>query len=106
MRRVTPGLVDDVVADAVVGVGAAVGGWGGFGAGVVDGGRGRLVGQGPVRAVVVVVLGERIEQGLQLCHGPRLGGLGAQPLLQGLLEPLDLPAGGGVVGSGVLLDDV
>ena len=75
-------------------------------AGVVGGGRGGPVRQGAVRAVVVVVVDEGVEQGLQLGDGGRLGGLGAQPLLHGLLESFDLAAGGGVVGAGVLLDDV
>ncbi|MEI2811984.1 MAG: hypothetical protein V9F00_17895 [Nocardioides sp.] len=47
-----------------------------------------------------------VEQGLEFGDGGRLDGLGAQPLLHGLLEPFDLAAGGGVVGSGVLLHDV
>ena len=34
-----------------------------------------------------------------------LVGLGAEPVLQGLLEPFDLAAGGGVVRAGVLLHD-
>ena len=39
-------------------------------------------------------------------NGGGLDGLGAQPLLQGLLEAFDLAAGGGVVGAGVLLEHV
>jgi hypothetical protein len=40
-------------------------GGGGFGAGLVGHGRGGPAGQGPVRAAVVVLVGERVEQGLQ-----------------------------------------
>ena len=56
---------------------------------------------------MVVVLGdEGIEKVLQLGQGSGLDGSGAEPLLQGLLESLDFAAGGGAVGSGVLLDHV
>jgi hypothetical protein len=65
--------VDAVGADTVVGVGGSVAG-GGFGPGVVGGGRGRLVGQGPVRAVVVVVAGEGVQQGLESGEVSGLGG--------------------------------
>ena len=64
------------------------------------------MGQRAVRAAVVVLVDEGIEKVLQLGDGGGLDGLGAEPLLQGLLESLDLAAGGGVVGSGVLLDHV
>ena len=47
-----------------------------------------------------------VEQGLQLVDRGRLVGLGGQPVLHGLLEPLDLPAGPGVPGARVLLDHV
>ena len=50
---------DDVGADPVVGVGGAVAG-GGLGAGGIGGGGGSAVGQGPVRALGVVVGGEGI----------------------------------------------
>ena len=53
---------------------------------------------------MVVLVGERVEQGLQLDDGAELDGLGGEPLLEGLLEAFDLAAGGGgVVGAGVLL---
>jgi hypothetical protein len=55
--------------------------------------------------VLVVGLEEHIDQVLQLGDGGWLG-LASQPVLQGLLEAFDFAAGGGVVGSGVLLDDV
>jgi hypothetical protein len=55
---------------------------------------------------MVVDRGELVEQGLQLDQGAGLDGLGGQPLLEGLLEPLHLAAGGGVVGAGVLLRHV
>jgi hypothetical protein len=51
----------------------------------------------------VVVGGELVEEGLPLCDGAGLVGLGGEPLLEGLLEAFDLAAGGGVVGAGVLL---
>jgi len=54
------GVVDDVFADAVVGVGVAVAG-DGFGPGGVGDGGWRAVGQGPVRAAGVVELGEGVE---------------------------------------------
>jgi hypothetical protein len=73
--------VEPVGADAVVGVGGAVAG-GGFGPGVVDGGGGGLVGQGPVWPLVVVDGGEGVEEGLQLGEGGGLGGLGGEPVLR------------------------
>ena len=105
-RRVTrAGVVDAVVADAVVGVGGrGRRGW-------LWGGRCRRwrgwPGAGRERwgRLVVVVVDEGVEQGLELGDGGGLVGLGAQPFLQGLLEPFDLAAGGGVVGAGVLLGD-
>ena len=42
---------------------------------------------------------------LQVGDGGGLSWLGSQPVLEGLLESLDFAAGGGVVGSAVLLDD-
>ena len=100
-----PAGVDAVAAESVVGVGTAVAG-GGLGAAGVDRGRGGSVRQGAVRTVVVVGLDEGVDQRLQLADRGRLDRLGAQPLLQGLLEAFDFAAGGGVVGSGVLLGDV
>ena len=96
-------VVDAVVADPVVGVGVAAGGGLGLGQAGVEGRWGGPVRQGPVRSVVVVLGGERVEQGLQLGEGAGLDGLGGEPLLEGLLEAFDLAAGGGVVGAGVLL---
>ena len=84
--------VDAVGADAVVGVCGPVAG-DGFGAGGVGGDGGGPVGQRPVRPLVVVDAGEEIEQVLQASEGSGLGGLGAEPFLQGLLEPLDLALG-------------
>jgi hypothetical protein len=52
-----------------------------------------------------VLIGEPVDEGLELGEGGRLLGLGGTPLLHGLLEPLDFAAGAGVVGAGVLLDD-
>ena len=62
--------------------------------------------EGSVRAAVVVLLAERLEEGLELGDGGRLVGLGAEPFLHRLLESLGFAAGGGVAGSGVLLGDV
>jgi hypothetical protein len=94
------GGVDDVGAEAVVGV---VGG--GVGAGDVDGGGGGPLGQGPMGALVVVVGGEGVELGLE--GGEVVGGVtGGQPLLQGELEAFDLALGLGVAGPSVFLGDV
>ena len=46
-----------------------------------------------------------MQRGLQLGQGLRLPDLGCEPFLQGLVESLHLPAGGGVVRFGVLLHD-
>ena len=100
------GFVDAVVADPVVGVGVAGLAGQGFGQRVVAACGGGSVRQGAVRAAVVVLVDEGVEQGLQLGDRGGLVGLGAEPVLHGLLESLDLAAGGGVAGSGVLLDDV
>ena len=56
------------------------------------------MGQGAVRAAGVVGDGEGIQQGLQLREGCRLVRLGAEPVLQGLLEPLYLSLGLGLSG--------
>jgi hypothetical protein len=48
---------------------------------------------------------ERAELGLQLGEGGRLGRLGSQPVLQGLLEALDFALGLGVIRLAVLLRD-
>jgi len=52
-----------------------LGGGGGFRAGSVGNGRGRAVRQGPVWPVVVVVLEEGVEQGLQVGDSGGLVGL-------------------------------
>jgi hypothetical protein len=78
--------VDLVGADPVVGVGGAVAG-GGFGTGGVNGGGDGAVGQGAVGPLVVVGDGEGAGEFLQLGEGSGLGGLGGQPVLEGLLEP-------------------
>jgi hypothetical protein len=46
----------------------------------------------------VVLVDERVEQGLQPRDGAGLDGLGGEPLLEGLLEAFDLAAGGGLSG--------
>ena len=100
------GVVDSVGADPVVDLAGPVGARAGLGAGGVGSSWGGSVRQRAVRAPVVVFVAESVEQHLELGDRGGLDGLGAQPLLEGLLEPLYLPAGRGVVGSGVLLDDV
>jgi hypothetical protein len=49
--------------------------------------------------------GEGVQQGLQGGEAGGLGMLGGQPVFQGLLEPLRLALGLGVVGAAVLLPD-
>jgi hypothetical protein len=57
-----------------------------------------------VWAVVVVGLDEGIELGLKFGEGGGAGVAG-EPFFEGLVESLDLAAGGGVVGAGVDLSD-
>jgi hypothetical protein len=57
-----------------------------------------------VRPLGVAGGGEGVELGLQFGEG-RGGGLGAEPFLQGLLEPLDFALGLGVAGPAVFLGD-
>jgi hypothetical protein len=59
-----------------------------------------------VRPLLVVEGDEGVEHRLQLLEGDRLLRLSAQPGLHGLLEALDLAAGGGMAGLGVLLPHV
>jgi hypothetical protein len=59
-----------------------------------------------VGSVVVVGVDEFVDEGLEFGDGVGCDGLGSEPLFQGLLEAFDFAAGGGVVGSGVLLGDV
>jgi hypothetical protein len=54
---------------------------------------------------MVVLVAEAVQERLELGDRAWLDGLGAEPLLHRLLEPLGLPTGGGVAGSGVLLGD-
>jgi hypothetical protein len=49
--------------------------------------------------------GEGVQEGLELGNGDGLGRLGAEPVLEGLLEPLDFALGLGVAGFPVLLPD-
>lgn len=57
-----------------------------------------------MRSLVVVDGAEPVEECLEL--GEVLGGgLLVEPAFEGLLESFDLPAGGGMVRSAVLLDD-
>ena len=55
---------------------------------------------------VVVFVDERVELVLEFGDGVGLRVWAPKPFLEGLVEPFDLPAGGGVVGSGVLLFDL
>ena len=71
------GLIDLVLADAVVGVAAPVGAGGGLGQGRVDRCWGGAVGQAAVRSLLVVDQGELIQECLQLGEGGGLLGLGA-----------------------------
>jgi hypothetical protein len=59
--------------------------------------------EGFVGSLGVVVAGERVELGLEFGEGGRLGVLGGEPVLEGLLEPLDLALGLRVVGLTVFL---
>ena len=70
------GFVDAVVADPVVGVGVSARAGQGFGHGVVEGGGGGPVRQGAVWSVVVVLVDEGVEQGLQLGDGGWAGRVG------------------------------
>lgn len=84
-------LVDAVVADAVV-RGWGVPGRGGFGECLIAGGGGRVVGQGAVGSVLVVVVDEGVDLLLQLGDG--VGGSGGgESAFQGLLEPFDFALG-------------
>ena len=58
-----------------------------------------------MRSVVVVDLDELVELVLQRVDRGSAG-LAGEPFLEGLVEPFDFAAGGGVVGPGVLLGDV
>jgi len=79
-----PGLAVLVTADPVVGAGAAVAG-GSFGPGTVGGSGSGPVRQGLVRPPVVADSGEGVQESLQLGEVSGLGGLGAEPVLQGRL---------------------
>ncbi len=94
--------INAVGADPVVAAGAGLAG-GGLGPGVIGGGGGGPVRQGSVRPLVVVDPREDIQQGLQLGEVVGLGILGGEPFLQGLLEPLGLALGLGVIRLAVLL---
>ena len=91
-------FVDAVVADSEVDVGAVVFG-GCFGEPVVDGGWG-CAAEGSVGPVVVVGVGEFVEEALELVEVVG-SGLGGEPFFEGLLETFDFSAGGGVWSSSV-----
>lgn len=59
-----------------------------------------------VRTTVVVLIDEVVEQLLELGNCGCLSRLGAEPLLEGLLEAFDLVLGVRVVRSAVLLNDL
>jgi hypothetical protein len=105
-RRVTQPVLSTIVADAVVGVGVSARRWQCFGQRLVDRGGGGPVRQRAVWPVLVVLGGEGVQEGLELVDGRWLGRLGGEPLLEGLLEPFGLAAGGRVTWPGVLLHDV
>jgi hypothetical protein len=58
-----------------------------------------------VRPLAVVDHGEPVEEYLELGEGGGLGVLGGEPVLEGLLEPLDFALGLGVVRLAVFLGD-
>ena len=58
-----------------------------------------------MRSPLVVDGGEGVQHLLQLAEGGWLARLGAEPVLHGLLEALDLALGLGVAGLAVLLGD-
>ena len=91
--------IDSVVAEAVAARRRRQPGMG-LGPGGEDLGGGASF-QRAVRAGGVVVLDEAVDLGLEGAQRPR-SGLTAQVLLHRLVEPLDLPAGLGVIGPGVL----
>ena len=62
------------------------------------------MGKGAVGALVVVDVGDAVEELLELVEGVWWG-LAVEPVLHGLLDAFDLAAGAWVVGSAVLLDD-
>ena len=93
--------VDVVVAQPVVAVRG--GGGPGFGPGPVGLARGGAL-HCPAGAVLVVVLAEGVELGLEAGQGGG-GRLRGQPAFLGLVEPFDLALGLGVEGVAVLLGD-
>jgi hypothetical protein len=78
--------------------GDEVTGRGGLGSGVEGLDRGRFA-DGPMWAHPVVVVGELVEQCLELGQGG--GGMGGEPFLLGLVEALDFAAGLRMVGPAV-----
>ena len=99
LRLNRPG-VDFVGAHPGFAVSACSGGAGRacFGSGLVGDGGGCPVRQGPVWALVVVVVDEFVDLGLQLRNGSR-SRLGGEPFRHGLLEAFNFPARGRVVRS-------
>jgi len=103
------GLVDvaDTIVDGdVVGVGGGSErpvGWPGFRGLFPDGGGG-FAADGPVGTLVVVVVAEDIELGLEFFEagGSRLG---SEPLLHGVMESFHFALGLGMVGSSMVMVD-
>ena len=95
-------LVDLVATNPSMGVVVSTT-WRGLGSSKVGQCRRRAVLKARVRSALVVVGSEGVEEPLELDDRGWLDLLGPQPLLHGLLEPFDLPAGRRVVRSGVLL---
>ena len=96
--------VDAVAADAeVLADTDALPYWHGAGPGV-PGGLGGAAADGPVRPAGVVVGGEGIQLGLQPTDGGG-GVLAGEPVLEGLVQSLDLAAGLRVVGPAVAVGD-
>ena len=99
-RMVSLPSVDAVFADAEVLADLdALPGGDGAGSGCPSRG-GSLPVDAAVRALVVVVVGEGVQLGLQLGDGGR-GGLPGEPVLQALMQSLHLAAGHRMVGLGV-----
>ena len=94
-------MADAVAPHAVVRLMDGTGG--GFGPGVIGGGGG-AVAEGGVWSLLVVLEDELVELCLEL-RDRRWCRSSPEPLLQGLVEALYLAAGGGVVGTAVLLGD-
>ncbi len=97
---VTGAVVDGDPVDFAGGAEGTVG-WSGFGGLAPDDGGGSAA-CGPVGPVVVVVVTESVELGLEFIDGGG-SGLGSEPFLQGLVEAFHFPLGLGVVAASVTM---